>query len=56
MEVVEDEAQEMVQVAQSRFTKLKRWPSVKALRKTADQLAGYLQFLDLKKRFQSGRL
>ena len=56
MEVVEEEAQEMVEVAHSRFTKLKSWPTVVALRKTTNQLAGHLQFLDLKKRFKTSAI
>ena len=56
MSVVEEETQEMVEAAQSGLTNLKRWPTVKALQKSVDQLAGYLQFQDLKKRFSSGTI
>lgn len=53
MEYVEEEAQEMVEAAQGGLNSLKRWPSIKALHKMTDQLAGYLQFRELKKRFKS---
>lgn len=53
MEYVEEEAQEMVEAAHGGLTSLKKWPSVKALQKLTDQLASYLQFRELKKRFKN---